>query len=202
MKLNALILAAALAGASAGAALAQGAAPPPQEARDALQKACSVELASLCAGKAGRDAATCLRDAGDKVSPACKVAMAGMVRPGGGGADARPAGRGGDAAAGPRAGGPPPAGTPVAPGSTWTLEVREDWLAGRLHRAQDEHEVDAAEAQRVFTELASMRDRAKQISIRRNRPLTDGEMSAQLGRLDTLVTSIHWLTPNALHRPW
>lgn len=193
MKLNALILAAALAGASAGAAFAQGAAPPPQEARDALQKACAADLASLCGGKSGRDAAECLRAAGDKVSPDCKVAMTKMVRPGGGG---------GDAAAGPRAGGPPPAGTPVAPGSTWTLEVREDWLVGRLRRAQDEHDIDDAEAQRVFMELASMRDRAKQITVRRNRALTAGEMSAQLGRLDTLVTSIHWLNPNAFQRPW
>jgi hypothetical protein len=54
----------------------------------------------------------------------------------------------------------------------------------------------------LFTELASMRDRAKQISIRRNRALTAGEMSAQLGRVDALVASIHWLKPNAEQRPW
>ena len=195
MKLQALILAAALAAAGAGGAHAQGAPPPPQEARDGLQKACAVELTSLCAGKSGHDAAECLRTAGDKVSPGCKDAMSKMVRPGGGAG-------GGGAGGGQRAGGPPPAGTPVAPGSTWTLDVREDWLVGRLHRAQDEHDIDDAEAQRVYTELASMRDRAKAISERRGRALTAGEMSAQLGRLDALAAGIHWLKPDAYQRPW
>ncbi|HTI66787.1 MAG TPA: hypothetical protein VL460_04480 [Caulobacteraceae bacterium] len=142
-----------------------------------------------------------MRAAGDKVSPDCRVAMTQMVRPGGG-AGGGPGGGGAGGAGGGRAGGPPPAGTPVAPGSTWTLEVREDWLDGRVRRAQGEHDVDDAEAQRVFTELAAMRDRAKQITVNRNRPLTAGEISAQLGRLDTLAASIHWLNPNAYQRPW
>jgi hypothetical protein len=160
-----------------------------------LQKACAADLTSLCAGKTGHDAAECLRAAGDKVSPGCKDAMTKMVRPGGGNG-------GGHAGGGPRAGGPPPAGTPVAPGSTWTLDVREDWLVGRLQRAQEEHDIDPAEAQRVTTELASMRERAKMISDRRGRALTAGEMAAQLGRLDALVAGIHWLKPDAFQRPW
>jgi len=192
MKLNALILATALVGAGAGAAAYAQGAPPPQEDRDALQKACGADLTSLCVGKSGHDAADCLRAAGDKVSPDCKVAMTKMAPPG----------EGGDASARPRAGGPPPTGTPVAPGSTWTLEVREDWLFGYLHRAQDNHDIDDAEAMRANTELASMVDRAKQITLRRNRPLTAAETSAQLGRLDALVASIHWLNPNAFQRPW
>lgn len=190
MNVQALILAAALAAVSVGGAHAQGAPPPPQAERDALQKVCAADLASLCAGKTGHDAGECMRAAGDKVSPDCRAAMSKMVRPGGGGGG------------GQHAGGPPPAGTPVAPGSTWTLEVREDWLVGRLHRAQDEHDIDDAEATRVYTELASMRERAKMISERRGRALTAGEMAAQLGRLDTLVASIHWLKPDAFQRPW
>jgi hypothetical protein len=208
MKLNASILAAALAGVSFGAACAQGAPPPPQDAREGLQKACVVELTGVCAGKSGRDAAECLRAAGDKVSAGCKEAMSKMVRPGAGAGagagagDARPAAGAADARPRGQGAPPPPAGTPVAPGSTWTLDVREDWLIGRVHRAQEDHEIDGAEADRVYKEVASMRDRAKQISIRRARALTAGEMSAQLGRVDALAASIHWLTPNVYQRPW
>lgn len=191
MNLNALILAAALASATAGAAHAQGA-PPPAEAREALQKACAAELTGLCAGKSGRDAGECLRAAGDKVSPGCKDAMSKMVRP----AEGR------DAQLGPRAEATPPAGPSAAPSGAWSLEVREDWLVGRIHRAQDEHDIDPAEAERVYAELASMRARAKAISERRGRLLTAGETNAQEGRLDALTASIHWLNDAAFQRPW
>ncbi len=79
MKLNTLVLIAALAG--AGGAYAQapagGGAPSPeaQAARAAMMKACSADATTLCAGKTGRDLNMCLRDNNDKLSPDCKDAM-------------------------------------------------------------------------------------------------------------------------------
>jgi hypothetical protein len=96
----------------------------------------------------------------------------------------------------------PSAETPIAPGGAWTLEVREDWLIGRLHRAQDEHDIDGGEAERVYQEVGRMRDLAKRISERHGGALTAGEKAAQQGRLDTLVSQIHWLHENAFQRPW
>jgi hypothetical protein len=180
MKLNAWILAAALGGVGAGAAHAQGAPPPPPGGQGGLRQICAADLTTFCAGKTGHDSLECLAAVVGKLAPDCKAAVtkAGLTA------------------------GPAPVGTPVAPGSTWTLEVREDWLLGHLHRAQDDHLIDDAEAMRANTELASLIDRARQISLRRNRPLTAAETSAQLGRLDALVASIHWLKPDPTLRPW
>ncbi len=189
MKINAVILAVGLVWAASGAARAQEA-PPPGEAREALQKACAAELVGPCAGKAGHDAGECLRAAGDKVTSGCRDAMSKMVRPANG---ARPR----------------PDGVALTPSQsassadgTWTLEVREDWLVGRLHRALDEHDIDDSEADRVIHEVAGIRERAKQIGQRRGRALTAGETGAQQGRLDALVASIHWRNDSAFHRPW
>ncbi len=89
-------------GAVASGAYAQGF----QGGREAMEKACSVDMSSLCAGKTGREAGECLRGAGDKVSAPCKDALSKMGGPGGGGAGGAP---GGGAPGGP-GGGRGPAG--------------------------------------------------------------------------------------------
>ncbi|MDB5459186.1 MAG: hypothetical protein JWO72_927 [Caulobacteraceae bacterium] len=99
----------------------------------------------------------------------------------------------------------PPVAPPAAagtPSGAWTLEVREDWLIGRLHRALEEHDIDGSEAERVYQEVGRMRDLAKRISQRHGGALTAGETAAQQGRLDTLASQIHWLRENAFQRPW
>jgi hypothetical protein len=93
MKLQTLILVAALAGAGAGVAYAQeggggggggGGGADMQAARAAMMQACASDLSSLCAGKQGREANMCLRDNTDKLSPGCKDAMSKMpARPAG-----------------------------------------------------------------------------------------------------------------------
>ena len=102
-----------------GAAYAQGF----QEAREAMEKACTADIASLCAGKTGREAGECLRDAGDKVSAPCKDALSKMGAPGGG----RGPGGGGPGAGGP--GGPgaggaarPPRAPPSEGGTVGTID--------------------------------------------------------------------------------
>ena len=67
-----LLFSAAIALAVSGVAYAQGGL---QAAREAEEKACAADVASLCAGKVGHDAAECLNAAGDKVSPVCKDAL-------------------------------------------------------------------------------------------------------------------------------
>jgi hypothetical protein len=94
------------------------------------------------------------------------------------------------------------AGTPVSPVGAWTLEDRQDWLIGRLHRAQDEHDIDGAEAERMYKEVGAMRDFKKRLSDRHGGSITVGERAAQEKRLDTLVAQIHWLNASAFQRPW
>jgi DNA-binding CsgD family transcriptional regulator len=52
--------------------------PSPQQlaAMEAAKAACEPDMKSLCAGKTGRDAMMCMRENHDKVSQACKDAMA------------------------------------------------------------------------------------------------------------------------------
>ena len=95
-----------------------------------------------------------------------------------------------------------PAGTPSGPGGAWTLEEREDWLIGRLHRAQEEHDIDDSEAERVYGEVGSMRDLEKRISEHHGGSLTPREIAAQEHHLDSLVAQIHWLHENVFQRPW
>jgi hypothetical protein len=95
---------------------------------------------------------------------------------------------------------PTPAGTPIGPGEAWTLEMREDWLIGRIHRAQEEHDIDGSEAERVYQEVGGIRDHIKRISERH--AITAAETAAHEARLDTLVSQIHWLHENAFQRPW
>jgi hypothetical protein len=90
---------------------------------------------------------------------------------------------------------PAPAGT-----GAWTLEVREDWLVGRLHRAQEERDIDAAEAERVYQEVRGIRDHMKLISGRH--AITPAERAAHERRLDTVVSEIRWLRADAFQRPW
>jgi hypothetical protein len=85
MKISALILVAALAGAGAAYAQGGGGGGQPNPARDAMMKACAPDLASLCAGKEGREANQCLQAATGKVSPACADAMSKVPARGGGG---------------------------------------------------------------------------------------------------------------------
>ena len=95
MKLCALLMIAAMAG-LAGASHAQAPAggsataiPAPsgpvgpwshggdrRAAMDAARKACQADMQTLCAGKTGHDAMICMRDNRDKVSPACRDAIA------------------------------------------------------------------------------------------------------------------------------
>ncbi|RAK58732.1 hypothetical protein DJ021_02400 [Phenylobacterium hankyongense] len=94
---------------------------------------------------------------------------------------------------------PPAAAAAAAPGA-WTLEVREDWLVGRLHRAQEENDIDGAEAERVYQEVAGLRDHLKMISGRH--AITPAERAAHEARLDSVVSQIHWLHEDAFQRPW
>jgi len=95
------------------------------------------------------------------------------------------------------------AGAPQADAlGAWTLGGCEDWLIGRIHRAVDEQDIDATEAERVYGAVASMRERAKMISQHRGRPLNAGENEAQLGRLETVISSVHWHNPVAFQEPW
>jgi len=75
-----------------------------------------------------------------------------------------------------------------------------DWLVGRIHRAQEEHDIDDSEAERVYKEVAGLRDHMKRIGERHT--LTAGEIAAHASHLDTVVSQIHWLHENAFQRPW
>jgi hypothetical protein len=46
-----------------------------------MRKACADDMKTLCSGKEGREMGQCMRANADKVSPACKDAMAKMPRP-------------------------------------------------------------------------------------------------------------------------
>ncbi len=89
MKLRALAVMMLTALAAAGSTLAQSPenAPSPdrQAAREAMRKACSGDIQSLCADKQGREMMMCLRGNAAKLSPGCSDAMAKMpMRPPGG----------------------------------------------------------------------------------------------------------------------
>jgi len=78
--------------------------------------------------------------------------------------------------------------------------MRMDWLVGRIHRAQEEHDIEDSEAERVYKEVAGLRDHMKRIGERHT--LTAGEIAAHSSHLDTVVSQIHWLRENAFQRPW
>jgi hypothetical protein len=85
MKLDTLLLIAALSAAGAGSVLAQtpGSEPPPsdrQAARAAMLQACDADIKSLCADKQGREAMRCLHSNTDKLSAGCKDAMSKLHR--------------------------------------------------------------------------------------------------------------------------
>jgi len=86
MKLNALLLVAALS--AAGSVQAQtppsGGAPPSsdrQAAHAAVLQACDADIKGLCADKQGRDLMMCLHSNTDKLSAGCKDAMSKLHRP-------------------------------------------------------------------------------------------------------------------------
>ncbi len=86
MKLRAMTVMMLAALAAAGSTLAQtpDSAPPPdrQAAREAMMKACTGDIQSLCADKQGREMMMCLRGNSTKLSPGCSDAMAKMpMRP-------------------------------------------------------------------------------------------------------------------------
>lgn len=87
MKISTLMALTVLAGAGAAYAQAPGGGGPPASpevvaARAAMQKACAMDAASLCAGKAaGRETNQCLREAGPKVSPGCADAISKLPAP-------------------------------------------------------------------------------------------------------------------------
>jgi hypothetical protein len=93
-----------------------------------------------------------------------------------------------------------PAAAPAAPTVAWTLDVRGDWLVGRVHRALDEHDIDADEADRVYKEVAGLRAHLKLIASRHT--VTSAENAAHEAHLDTVVSTIHWLRADAFQRPW
>jgi hypothetical protein len=99
----------------------------------------------------------------------------------------------------PPAAAPVAAPAPVAVGG-WTLEVRSDWVIGRIHRAQDEHDLDDAEAARIYKEVGANSDHAKLIATRHT--LTAAEITAHETRLDTVVSQIHGLRQTAFRPPW
>ena len=61
--------------------------PEQKAAREAAKAACEPDMKALCAGKTGRDAMMCMRENHDKVSQACKDAMAKARGPHGHGQD-------------------------------------------------------------------------------------------------------------------
>jgi len=74
-------------GAGGGAGAGGGGRAGMQAARKAMMQACKTDVASLCAGKEGREVVMCLRENADKLSAGCKAAMAKMPhrqRPAGG----------------------------------------------------------------------------------------------------------------------
>jgi len=81
MKLVTLILCASLLGTAVAQAQAPAPSPEAQAAREAMRKACADDMKTLCSGKEGREMGQCMRANADKVSPACKDAMAKMPRP-------------------------------------------------------------------------------------------------------------------------
>lgn len=67
-----------LMGTFAIAAAAHAQAPDMSAARDAMMKACTADIKSLCADKQGREVMMCLRGNTDKVGASCKDAMSKM----------------------------------------------------------------------------------------------------------------------------
>lgn len=83
MKLTiALSLAAFAIGGAAYAQQGQAPSPEMQAAREAMMKACAVDMKTLCDGKEGREAFMCLRENTEKLSAPCKDARAKLRPPG------------------------------------------------------------------------------------------------------------------------
>jgi hypothetical protein len=84
MKLDALLLVAALAAAGSVQAQTPSSGSPPsadrQAARAAMLQACDADK-SLCADKQGREVMMCLHSNADKLSAGCKDAMSKLRRP-------------------------------------------------------------------------------------------------------------------------
>jgi hypothetical protein len=82
MKLNKLVLLAAVLAAPSLYAQAPAPSPEAQAAREAVAKACANE--APCTGKTGREMFQCLRTNNDKLSAGCKDAMSKLpARPAG-----------------------------------------------------------------------------------------------------------------------
>jgi hypothetical protein len=84
MKLDALLLVAALAAAGSVQAQTPSSAPPSadrQAARAAMLQACDADIKSLCADKQGREVMMCLHSNADKLGAGCKDAMSKLRRP-------------------------------------------------------------------------------------------------------------------------
>ena len=91
MKLSHLMIAALLAAAPTGIALAQA---PAGGGRGAMMQACGADIQANCAGQTGRGARQCLQTNQAKLSEGCKAALAAMpARGGNGGAAPAPAGQ-------------------------------------------------------------------------------------------------------------
>lgn len=91
MKLSSLMIAAVLAVAPTGIALAQ--APAGGGGRGAMMQACGADIQANCAGQTGRGARQCLQTNEAKLSAGCKAALAAMPARGGAGGGAAPAGQ-------------------------------------------------------------------------------------------------------------
>jgi Cysteine rich repeat len=85
MKLDALLLLAALAAAGSVQAQTPSSGSPPsadrQAARAAMLQACDADIKSLCADKHGREVMMCLHSNADKLGAGCKDAMSKLRRP-------------------------------------------------------------------------------------------------------------------------
>lgn len=95
MKLSHLMIAAVLATASTGIAMAQAPAGGAGGGGrgGALMQACSADIQANCAGQTGRGARQCLQTNQAKLSDGCKAALAAAPARGGNGGGAAPAGQ-------------------------------------------------------------------------------------------------------------
>jgi hypothetical protein len=84
----------------------------------------------------------------------------------------------------------------------WTLKQREEWLASRIDKAHDEHDIDGHEADRVNHELDRIRHDEDKMRDHHDGQLTDNETADLEARLDDLAAKVHWLHENAFQRPW
>ena len=86
-------------------------------------------------------------------------------------------------------------------GERWSLERREDWLAGRIDRASDRGVLSGNEEQRGRQELGAIRAEQARLRERDGGRLSPEDRSYIVRRIDQLNSTLRWEGANP-PAPW